>query len=95
MQPAVGMNITRVVPKGGAEIDGVFLDEGTQVALNGWVLHRDCKTFGDDPDVFRPERWLYVSEEQLKLMERSMFQVCVLSLVFYLQDSPRSFYLSL
>jgi hypothetical protein len=73
--PAVGLNITRKVPAGGAEIDGVKLPAGTAVAVNGWVLHRHRGIFGEDADVFRPERWLDSDKEKVKLMERCMFQV--------------------
>ncbi|ETI21441.1 hypothetical protein G647_07788 [Cladophialophora carrionii CBS 160.54] len=72
--PAVGLNITRKVPPGGAEIDGVKLPAGTAVAVNGWVLHRHKGIFGEDADVFRPERWLEGDKEKIKLMERCMFQ---------------------
>ena len=41
VRPAVGLNITRLVPPEGAEIDGHRLPGGTRVALNGWVLHRN------------------------------------------------------
>ena len=73
--PAVGLNITRKVPPSGAEIDGVKLPAGTSVAINGWVLHRHKGIFGEDAEVFRPERWLENDKERLKLMERCMFQV--------------------
>jgi cytochrome P450 len=73
VRPAVGVNITRLIPPGGAEIDGTWLPEGTSVALNGWVLHRDKKIFGDDAEVYKPERWLK-DEESAKKMERYMFQ---------------------
>ena len=74
LQPAVGLNITRKVPPGGAEIDGHRFPEGTAVAVNGWVLHRDKATFGDDAESYRPERWLECDKEKLKNMERNMFQ---------------------
>lgn len=74
MRPAVGLNITRVVPPEGAELAGEFFPGGTRVAVNGWVLHRDRATFGEDSDVFRPERWLE-GEEKARTMERYMFQV--------------------
>ena len=77
--PAVGLNITRKVPIGGAEIDGVKLSAGTAVAVNGWVLHRHKGVFGKDADVFRPERWLDSNKEKVKLMERCMFQVSAIS----------------
>ncbi|KAK8017312.1 hypothetical protein PG993_013638 [Apiospora rasikravindrae] len=73
VRPAVGLNITRVVPPEGVEIEGQFFRGGTVVALNGWVLHRDREVFGEDADVFRPERWLE-DEEAAKTMERYMFQ---------------------
>ncbi|PKS10948.1 hypothetical protein jhhlp_002707 [Lomentospora prolificans] len=73
VRPAVGLNITRVVPPEGVELDGQFYPGGTVVAVNGWVLHRDKATFGQDADIFRPERWLE-NEENAKRMERYMFQ---------------------
>jgi hypothetical protein len=74
VRPAVGLNITRLVPPEGAELDGRFFPGGTTIAANGWVLHRDKEVFGQDADDFRPERWLE-DEERAKKMERYMFQV--------------------
>lgn len=73
VRPAVGVNITRLIPQGGAEIDGTWLPGGTTVAVNGWVLHKDRTIFGEDADDFKPERWLK-DEEGAKKMERYMFQ---------------------
>lgn len=73
MRPAVGVNIARYVPPEGIEIEGRHIPGGTRLALNGWVLHRDKATFGEDADVYRPERWLEDPEEA-KVMERYMFQ---------------------
>jgi cytochrome P450 len=72
VRPAVGLNITRLVPPEGAEIDGRRFPGGTRVALNAWVLHRNAEIFGRDPKVYRPERWL---EGDAKNMERYMYQV--------------------
>lgn len=83
VRPAVGLNICRLVPPEGAELDGRFFPGGTRIAVNGWVLHRDRNVFGNDADVYRPERWLEGAEEA-KRMERYMFQVCLtLSLGLY------------
>ncbi|KAH6632420.1 cytochrome P450 [Chaetomium tenue] len=73
VRPAVGLNITRVVPPEGAELDGHFFPGGTTIACNGWVLHRDKEVFGQDADDYKPERWLE-DEERAKRMERYMFQ---------------------
>jgi hypothetical protein len=77
VRPAVGLNITRLVPPEGAELDGHFFPGGTAIACNGWVLHRDKEIFGQDADDFRPERWLE-DEERAKRMERYMFQVSLI-----------------
>ncbi|KAI0835183.1 cytochrome P450 [Hypoxylon sp. FL0890] len=73
MRPAVGVNISRYVPPEGIEIEGRHLPGGIRLALNGWVLHRDKATFGEDADYYRPERWLE-DPEDAKVMERYMFQ---------------------
>ena len=74
-QPAFAMNICRKVPAGGAELDGTFFPENTEIAFNGWVVHRSKELYGEDAHIFRPERWLEVSEEQAKKMERLMIHV--------------------
>ncbi|OLN97830.1 Pisatin demethylase 8 [Colletotrichum chlorophyti] len=73
VRPAVGLNITRIVPPEGAVLDGHSFPGGTEVAVNGWVLHCDKRTFGVDADDYRPERWL-VDAQGAKKMERYMFQ---------------------
>lgn len=87
INPAVGLNITRNAPPGGAEIGGVKLPGGVAVAVNGWVLHRDKAVFGDDAAVYRPERWLEGDKEKIKAMDRCMFQVCM-SLSLFLPNPP-------
>lgn len=47
----------RVVPVGGAVIDGHYVPAGTTVAISPWVAGRSSKNFFQ-PDSFRPERWL-------------------------------------
>lgn len=74
VRPAVGVNITRYVPPEGAELEGHFFPGGTRIAVNGWVLHRDKPMFGEDADLYRPERWTE-DEERSRRMERYMFQV--------------------
>lgn len=73
VRPAVGLGIYRTVPPEGAKIDGQFFPGGTEVAVNGWVLHRDQGVFGQDTEAFRPERWF---ERDAKLMSSHMYQVC-------------------
>ena len=80
LRPAVGLNITRFVPPGGLEIDGTHVPGDVEVAVNGWVLHRDREVFGADAERYRPERWLEGKSgasggAKVKEMERHMYQV--------------------
>ncbi|CZT15509.1 related to isotrichodermin C-15 hydroxylase (cytochrome P-450 monooxygenase CYP65A1) [Ramularia collo-cygni] len=47
----------RIVPAGGAVIDGQFVPAGTTVSVAPWAASRSPDNFAD-PDAFRPERWL-------------------------------------
>ncbi|KAK2035689.1 cytochrome P450 [Colletotrichum somersetense] len=59
MHPGVGMLLERSVPKGGLTLpDGRFIPAGTAVGMNPYVLGRNKEVYGEDADVFRPERWL-------------------------------------
>lgn len=71
LHPSVGMLLERHVPKGGVTICGKFFPEGYVVGINPWVVGRDKGVYGEDADVFRPERWLEADAERLKEMERS------------------------
>ncbi|KAH7303302.1 cytochrome P450 [Stachybotrys elegans] len=70
--PGVGLPLWREVPKGGAVVCDQFFPEGTNLGVNAWVSHHNKDVFGEDADVFRPERWLEASSEQATAMEQSM-----------------------
>lgn len=76
VRPAVGLGIYRRTPPEGVDIDGKHYPGGIEVAVNGWVLHRDATIFGEDVEVFRPERWL---EGDAKLMSSHLYQVSLRS----------------
>jgi len=61
--------MAKKVPPKGDTINGVFLPAGTKIGVNMWALLRRKDVFGDDADVFRPERWLEVKPEELQKME--------------------------
>ncbi|KAI0907735.1 cytochrome P450 [Ustulina deusta] len=58
MYPAAGLPLERVVPEPGMEIAGRYVRGGTIVGCSAWLIHRRPEIFGDDVDVYRPERWL-------------------------------------
>lgn len=72
MHPASAVNLERVVPPAGANIAGEQIPGGTVVGVSSWATHRNKEVFGEDAQTFRPERWLEASEEQVRLMEKSM-----------------------
>lgn len=47
----------RIVPPGGATIDGYYVPAGKTVAVSPWAATRSRLNF-QEPDMFRPERWL-------------------------------------
>lgn len=81
LHPAPGLPLERIVPPQGAEIAGHFIKGGTIVGCSAWVIHRDTAIFGDDVEVFRPERWLVddgkgreAEEKRIKEMSGVMLQ---------------------
>lgn len=48
---------------------GVKIPAGTNVAWSPWSIMRNTAVFGEDADLFRPERWL--GNERTKAMEQS------------------------
>ncbi|KAH8892824.1 cytochrome P450 [Thozetella sp. PMI_491] len=58
------------VPKGGDTIDGVFLPEGTAVSHNLFGVMMSQEIFGEDVQVYRPERFLECDASQRVEMER-------------------------
>ena len=81
LHPAPGLPMERIVPPQGAEIAGHFVPGGTIVGCSAWVLHRRKEIFGDDVEVYRPERWLVdetkdkeKEEARIKEMTGAMLQ---------------------
>ena len=50
--------LPRIVSKGGYEIYGRYIPEGTRMGASPYIIHRDSNIFGPEPDEFKPERWL-------------------------------------
>lgn len=62
--PGVSMTMERYVPGGGYTMpNGDYLPEGTIVGMNPYVTNRNKSIYGEDADVFRPERWLCMEGE--------------------------------
>lgn len=67
--PFSGLLMKQVPPEGDTLADGRFVPGGTRIAHNTLAIQRRRDIFGEDADVFRPERWLDgVSPEQRQRM---------------------------
>jgi cytochrome P450 len=66
--PPLANAVPKKVPQSGdtVTVDGktYFLPGGTNISHSIWALNRDKVLFGEDADVFRPERWLFEEEDE-------------------------------
>jgi len=69
--PATGY-LEKQVPPGGSTLpDGRHIPEGTGLAYNAWGIMRSRAVFGEDADIYRPERWLDEDADKVRAMTRS------------------------
>ncbi|GAP90980.1 putative isotrichodermin C-15 hydroxylase [Rosellinia necatrix] len=65
LYPPVTSGLVRSVPKGGAEIAGNFVTEGSMVEVQHWSMNHSKENWAD-PWEFKPERFLGTSAEALE-----------------------------
>lgn len=58
LHPSVGLTMPRLAPAEGVYVAGAYIPSGYSVGMNAAVVQRDAAIFGEEPDEFRPERWL-------------------------------------
>jgi cytochrome P450 len=46
--------------------------------MSAWAVHQDKEVFGEDANIFRPERWLDSDAQRMAAMDRAFFSVCSL-----------------
>ncbi|PMD32987.1 cytochrome P450 [Hyaloscypha variabilis F] len=54
----VAFGLPRVAPPGGVTVLGRHFEEGVILSVNPWVIHRRREIFGEDADLFNPDRWM-------------------------------------
>ncbi|EJC97665.1 cytochrome P450 monooxygenase [Fomitiporia mediterranea MF3/22] len=57
VHPTPGLGLPRVVPEGGLNVCGKWFPEGTILSVPTYTIHRNTGVWGEDANVFRPERW--------------------------------------
>ncbi|EED15419.1 benzoate 4-monooxygenase cytochrome P450, putative [Talaromyces stipitatus ATCC 10500] len=77
IHPGFALALEREVPAEGLSLpDGRVIAPGTVVGMDAWVINRNEKVFGPEPDSFKPERWLRCpgeSEDHFAARRRKMF----------------------
>lgn len=64
--------MTKQVPPEGDTYNGMFIPGGTRIGISVWGLFRSRELWGEDADVFRPERWLEVDEGRRREMDNDL-----------------------
>ncbi|GAP93433.2 putative cytochrome p450 [Rosellinia necatrix] len=70
MRPPAPSLFPKIVPPEGDVIHGKFIPGGTAIGMNTASLFASTSRFGDDADLFRPERFTEASEQKRAEMER-------------------------
>jgi benzoate 4-monooxygenase len=59
------LGLPRVIPPGpGITLNGHHFPQGVVLSVPAYTIHHSTKIWGDDADIYRPERWETVTEEQ-------------------------------
>lgn len=72
LSPSVSMVLPRYASQGGIYIGETWVPDGTEISANPFVLHRNKEIFGNDAELFKPERWLG-NAERVRLMQKYFF----------------------
>ncbi|KAF2187730.1 cytochrome P450 [Zopfia rhizophila CBS 207.26] len=59
------LGLPRIIPPGpGITLNGHHFPQGVVLSVPSYTIHHSTKVWGPDVDVFRPERWEKITEEQ-------------------------------
>jgi cytochrome P450 len=72
--PVTGLML-KEVPAGGDTLNGLFIPEKTGIGWSAFGLMRNEKVWGDDAKMFRPERWLEGSPEEIQKKDLNLEMV--------------------
>ncbi|KAI1763920.1 cytochrome P450 [Hypoxylon sp. FL1150] len=70
IRPITTHRLSKEVPPGGDTIHGKFIPAGTSIGVNHYSMLHSKTVFGEDADVFRPERFLEVDATALTELQR-------------------------
>ena len=62
---------SKMAPPQGETVNGIFFSRGTEIASCPSMVTRRKDVFGDDVDIFRPERWIEADASTRAKYERT------------------------
>lgn len=68
--PFTGL-VMKKVPPSGDTIKGQYVPGNTSIGHNTWSIQRN-EVYGEDPEIYRPERWIDADSETVVQMERTL-----------------------
>ncbi|KAL3431394.1 cytochrome P450 [Aspergillus tetrazonus] len=74
MHPITGVSFPRHAPPQGCSIGGYYIPGNARIGVNPAVIHFDRNIYGDDADVFRPERWIEANADEERAMDGCIMQ---------------------
>ncbi|KAJ8116012.1 hypothetical protein OPT61_g2463 [Boeremia exigua] len=72
MKSPAGGTFFKTVPPGGDVINGLSVPAGTEIGVSHLSFLHSKQIFGEDADMFRPERWLEADSEHLNNMNKAV-----------------------
>lgn len=69
--PVLGL-MQKTVPPSGDHLHNLFVPGGTNIGYCAWGIHRNVDIFGEDAQIFCPERWLEADGEYFAEMNRTL-----------------------
>jgi len=75
--PPVTGPLFKTVPKGGDTINGLFIPEGTDIGHSAFGAAYSKAVFGEDAEIFRPERWFEFREGGAEVEREKMMKMTV------------------
>lgn len=67
--------LPRVIPPGGASVAGRQFAQGVEIGMSPYVFQRRKEAYGEDAEVFRPERWIEATTtngEDKKILDKNL-----------------------
>jgi len=58
----VGLNLKDAPPQGDTLPDGTFIPGNTAIGMCAWRIFRNKDVFGEDAELWRPERWIEMAD---------------------------------